>query len=283
MGMKPIPSLEDAFNMIRYEESHKELIHNSSSTLSILPSSSLEASAMVARGNQGGERMGKKHLKCDYCNKNGHTRESCWEIHGKLAHIKQRTKGDKKGFIINNSDNDMLNNEDLSVLRRILEKYSQERPIENTLLIAVLQFELQDAGCWTDAATLASTHLNGSDYARVLQRWAGHVLHSEHNIWRALILYVAAGALQEALAALREAQLPDTAAMFILACREIRAELVSKLGKTDDESNSSIHDKVLHLSGLDPQNEDVIAVGEYFGQYQRKLVHLCMDAQPFSD
>ena len=32
---------------------------------------------------------------------------------------------------------------------------------------------------------------------------------------RALILYVGAGALQEALAALREAQQPDTAAMFI--------------------------------------------------------------------
>ncbi|KAL9685127.1 hypothetical protein QQ045_022574 [Rhodiola kirilowii] len=44
--------------------------------------------------------------------------------------------------------------------------------------------QLQDAGCWTDAATLAATHLNGSDYARVLQRWADHVLRAEHNIWR---------------------------------------------------------------------------------------------------
>ncbi|XP_028801224.1 uncharacterized protein LOC114756443 [Neltuma alba] len=142
---------------------------------------------------------------------------------------------------------------------------------------------LQDAGCWTDAATLASSHLNGSDYARVLQRWAGQVHRNEHNIWRALILYVAGGALQEALAVLRDAQLPDTAAMFILACREIHAELVSKLGNPDDESNSSIHGKVPHLPGLDPQNDDVIAVGEYYGQYQRKLVHLCMDSQPFSD
>ena len=28
--------------------------------------------------------------------------------------------------------------------------------------------QLQDAGCWTDAATLAATHLKGSDYARYL-------------------------------------------------------------------------------------------------------------------
>ncbi|CAI8610342.1 unnamed protein product [Vicia faba] len=165
-----------------------------------------------------------------------------------------------------------------------------DRSLSGThLLCAVGRYQeacsqLQDAGCWDDAATLAATHLKGADYARVLQRWAGHVLHSEHNIWRALILYVAAGALQEALAALREAQLPDTAAMFILACREIRAEIVSDISITDDDdSSSSVNDKILNLQALDPVNEDVIAVDEYFGQYQRKLVHLCMDSHPSSE
>ncbi|WJX95819.1 hypothetical protein P8452_77094 [Trifolium repens] len=164
-----------------------------------------------------------------------------------------------------------------------------DRSLSGThLLCAVGRYQeacsqLQDAGCWSDAATLAATHLKGSDYARVLQRWAGYVLHSEHNIWRALILYVAAGALQEALAALREAQLPDTAALFILACREIHAEIVSDLGITDDESSSSVNDRIRNLHALDPENEDVIAVDEYFVQYQRKLVHLCMDSHPSSD
>ncbi|XP_022749666.1 WD repeat-containing protein 11-like isoform X2 [Durio zibethinus] len=143
--------------------------------------------------------------------------------------------------------------------------------------------QLQDAGCWTDAATLAAAHLKGSDYARVLQRWAEHVLHAEHNIWRALILFVAAGAIQEALTALREAKQPDTASMFILACREIHAEIVTNLVGSDDESGSSIKDTLISLPGLNPENEDVIAVAEYFGQYQRRLVHLCMDSQPFSD
>lgn len=163
-----------------------------------------------------------------------------------------------------------------------------DRSLSGThLLCAVGRYQeacsqLQDAGCWTDAATLAATHLKGSDYARVLQRWAEHVLHTEHNIWRALILYVAAGALQEALAALREAQQPDTAAMFILACREIHAEFSVGLD-SDDESGQSVKDKLLVLPGLNTDNEDVIAVGEYFGQYQRKLVHLCMDSQPIFD
>ncbi|XP_048331583.2 uncharacterized protein LOC107428416 isoform X1 [Ziziphus jujuba] len=164
-----------------------------------------------------------------------------------------------------------------------------DRSLSGThLLCAVGRYQeacsqLQDAGCWTDAATLAATHLKGSDYARVLQRWAVHVLQAEHNIWRALILFVAAGALQEALAALREAHQPDTAAMFILACREIHANIVSELGNSDDESSSSSKDKMFKLPGLDPENEDVIAVNEYYGQYQRTLVHLCMDSQPFSD
>ncbi|KAJ1443908.1 WD40-repeat-containing domain superfamily [Sesbania bispinosa] len=164
-----------------------------------------------------------------------------------------------------------------------------DRSLSGThLLCAVGRYQeacsqLQDAGCWADAATLAASHLKGSDYARVLQRWAGYVCMVNIISGGALILYVAAGALQEALAALREAQLPDTAAMFILACREIHAEIVSNLGIIDDESSSSDKDKLLNLRALDPENEDVIAVHEYFGQYQRKLVHLCMDSQPFSD
>ncbi|KAM3762003.1 hypothetical protein ACB098_01G311700 [Castanea mollissima] len=164
-----------------------------------------------------------------------------------------------------------------------------DRSLSGThLLCAVGRYQeacsqLQDAGCWTDAATLAAAHLKGTDYSRVLQRWAEHALRSEYNIWRALILYVGAGALQEALAALREAQQPDTAAMFILACREIYAEIIADLGDLDDESSSLVKDKLRNLPVLDPENEDVIAVGECYGQYQRKLVHLCMDSQPFSD
>ncbi|KAL5729631.1 hypothetical protein ACHQM5_002555 [Ranunculus cassubicifolius] len=134
--------------------------------------------------------------------------------------------------------------------------------------------QLQDAGCWTDAATLAATHLEGSDYARVLQRWADHVLHSEHNIWRSLILYVAAGGLQEALAALRNAQQPDTAAMFVLACNEITSQISESQGRSEELSVGGL---------LSLKHDDVNAVSEYYAQYQRKLVHLCMDLQPIFD
>lgn len=100
-------------------------------------------------------------------------------------------------------------------------------------------------------------------------------------LYRALILYTAAGALQEALAALRVAQLPETAAMFIMVCHEIQSEFLSNLDSS--EETDSIREKLSNLPGLDPENDDVLAVGEYYGQYQRKLVHLCMDYQPFND
>ncbi|XP_021741757.1 WD repeat-containing protein 11-like [Chenopodium quinoa] len=143
--------------------------------------------------------------------------------------------------------------------------------------------QLQDAGCWTDAATLAATHLKGSDYSRVLQRWADHVLHTEHNLWRALILYVAAGAFPEALTALREAQQPDTAAMFVVTCREIHTDIIANMEDTEQGTESSTKDQLPILPELSLKNEEVIAAYELYGQYQRKLVHLCMDSQPFSD
>ncbi|CAN8287938.1 unnamed protein product [Cochlearia groenlandica] len=145
--------------------------------------------------------------------------------------------------------------------------------------------QLQDSGRWTDAATLAATHLEGSDYARVLQRWADHVLHAEHNVWRALILYVAAGSLQEALAALREVQQPDTVAMFVLACKEIHSDIINELSSQEEEYEFASGEGTVttDLPGLEPGKEEVAAVCEYFQEYQRKLVHLCMDSHPYAD
>ncbi|CAL5060395.1 unnamed protein product [Urochloa decumbens] len=146
--------------------------------------------------------------------------------------------------------------------------------------------QLQDAGCWIDAATLAASHLHGSDYARVLQRWADYVLRGEHNMWRALILYVAAGALPEALDTLRKNQRPDTAAIFLLACHEIYSQITAEAELADDISGSEQtrdQNEKLQFPSKNVADEDLIAVSEVFGQYQQKLVHLCMDTEPTAD
>jgi hypothetical protein len=80
------------------------------------------------------------------------------------------------------------------------------------------------------------THLTGVDRARVLDRWATHVLYSEQSLWRALILFVAAGNLSEALAALHSARLPDTAAMFLLACHEAKAAAEGRRAEAETET-----------------------------------------------
>ena len=36
------------------------------------------------------------------------------------------------------------------------------------LIVTYSLMQLQDAGCWTDAATLAAAHLKGTDYSRSL-------------------------------------------------------------------------------------------------------------------
>ncbi|KAG8069699.1 hypothetical protein GUJ93_ZPchr0006g43817 [Zizania palustris] len=144
--------------------------------------------------------------------------------------------------------------------------------------------QLQDAGCWVDAATLAASHLHGSDYARVLQRWADYVLRGELNMWRALILYVAAGALPEALETLRKNQRPDTAAMFLLACHEIYSQITTESDHSDDMSGpTSEQSRKLVFPSKNVDDEDLIAVSEVFGQYQQKLIHVCMDAEPTAD
>nr|BAJ97189.1 predicted protein [Hordeum vulgare subsp. vulgare] len=141
--------------------------------------------------------------------------------------------------------------------------------------------QLQDAGCWIDAATLAATHLRGSDYARVLHRWAGYVLRGEQNMWRALILYVAAGAFPEALETLRSNQRPDTAALFLLACHEIYSQITKESKPADEVPGSATErSQKLLFPSKNVSDEDLIAVSEVFGQYQQKLIHLCMDMEP---
>lgn len=94
-------------------------------------------------------------------------------------------------------------------------------------------------------------------------------------------MYVAAGSLHDALSALHEAQQPDTAAMLLVACHEIYAKLTSENEAADEASEVSSEKKQkFHLPGRNFETKDLDTVSEYYGEYQRKLVHLCMDAVP---
>ena len=88
MSRTPFPGTEEAFAEVRREEGRRKvMLCNNDHTSKPTP----EGSALVSkhhlsngranhdsRPNRKGERMW-----CDHCNRHGHTREICWQIHGK--------------------------------------------------------------------------------------------------------------------------------------------------------------------------------------------------------
>lgn len=95
--------------------------------------------------------------------------------------------------------------------------------------------------------------------------------------------------MTEALGALRKDKQPDTAALFLLACHEIytkhlsitsAASTQSEVERSEEENAESEEqedkNKIIFL-GRNVEEEDIATVSEFFGQYQRKLIHLCMD------
>lgn len=90
LGRTTLPSLKEAFSEIRREESRKKLSQGASMK------NPLEHSALATRGPD--QRISKQGHPpnrpwCDYCRKKGHTRDTCWQIHGKPANWKPRQQG----------------------------------------------------------------------------------------------------------------------------------------------------------------------------------------------
>ena len=103
---------------------------------------------------------------------------------------------------------------------------------------------LMDAGLWRYAATLAAHALPRDEQATALERWAAHIhqvqhatlynsarngsrsdipmhnLQAEADLWRALGVLTAAGALRAAVQLLRKSGFPDCAAAYVdAACK----------------------------------------------------------------
>ncbi|GMP46736.1 hypothetical protein CsSME_00014783 [Camellia sinensis var. sinensis] len=94
MGVKPLPSLREAFSEVRREESWKKLMMGSHQQLNMAESSALKtqfAPIDNRQKNKGGRPW------CDHCRKPGHSRETCWKIHGKPADWKPRQPLEKEG------------------------------------------------------------------------------------------------------------------------------------------------------------------------------------------
>ncbi|XP_073311360.1 uncharacterized protein [Primulina huaijiensis] len=87
ISIKPLPSLREVFSVIRHEESRRKIMMCDSTT-PVSDASALAAS--VETQNQihatkvsNDRRNHKTRPYCEHCRRPGHTRETCWKIHGK--------------------------------------------------------------------------------------------------------------------------------------------------------------------------------------------------------
>ncbi|WKA11938.1 hypothetical protein VitviT2T_029385 [Vitis vinifera] len=94
MGVKPLPSLREAFSKVRREESRKNLMMGSHQQLNMAESSALNTQFAPFENRQ---KIKGGRPWCDHCRKPGHSRETCWKIHGKPVDWKPRQPLEKEG------------------------------------------------------------------------------------------------------------------------------------------------------------------------------------------
>ncbi|RVW35951.1 hypothetical protein CK203_090575 [Vitis vinifera] len=126
MGIKPLPSLREAFSEVRREESRKKVMMGSKEQ----PAPTLDASALTARSfnSSGGDRQKRDRPWCDYCKKPGHYKETCWKLHGKPADWKPKPRVDRDGraHVATNSESTSVpelspfNKEQMEMLQKLL-------------------------------------------------------------------------------------------------------------------------------------------------------------------
>ncbi|RVW52696.1 Retrovirus-related Pol polyprotein from transposon RE1 [Vitis vinifera] len=126
MGIKPLPSLREAFSEVRREESRKKVMMGSKEQ----PAPTLDASALAARSfnSSGGDRQKRDRPWCDYCKKPGHYKETCWKLHGKPADWKPKPRFDRDGraHVAANSESTSVpepspfNKEQMEMLQKLL-------------------------------------------------------------------------------------------------------------------------------------------------------------------
>ena len=97
MSTKPLPSVWEVFSEVRREQSRRKVMLGSPNTFL-----SAEGSALAARNQQPGNNQQKKGNRpwCEHCRRTGHTKETCWKIHGKPTDWKPRLQDkDSRGNI----------------------------------------------------------------------------------------------------------------------------------------------------------------------------------------
>ena len=85
LSCRPLPSIQEVFFEVRCEESRRKVMLQEHLT------SGPEASTLVTCGPHAGSSPRQcKRTYCEHCKKPGHTKDTCWTLHGKPADWKPR-------------------------------------------------------------------------------------------------------------------------------------------------------------------------------------------------
>ncbi|PON46011.1 hypothetical protein TorRG33x02_327260, partial [Trema orientale] len=95
LGMKTLPKIREVVSEVRHEESRKKVMLGPSTNQ---PTTS-ESSALAARvsSQSFSDKPRKGRPWCDHCRRPGHTKETCWKIHGKPIDWKPARERETKG------------------------------------------------------------------------------------------------------------------------------------------------------------------------------------------
>ncbi|RVX09522.1 hypothetical protein CK203_012435 [Vitis vinifera] len=93
IGSSSVPSLDDVFARLLRISSTQTLPSDNTSDSSVL------VSQTNSRGGRSGNRGRGQRPHCTYCNKFGHTRDRCYQLHGRPSHTAHTTKSASVAFV----------------------------------------------------------------------------------------------------------------------------------------------------------------------------------------
>ncbi|KAL1372002.1 hypothetical protein AAHE18_01G172200 [Arachis hypogaea] len=148
IGRAILPSIGKVFFEVRREETHRAVMMGKDKT----KQTSLESSALLVAPAALKSSSNQKHPSnfwCDHCYKPHHTRETCWKIHGKLAHLRG-SKSDPKIRSIpaaHEAEKSSLNKEQVEQLIRLLNSSSVSSTPSGSLAQTRPDLEKDDWQC----------------------------------------------------------------------------------------------------------------------------------------
>lgn len=137
LSIKPLPSVREVFAKVRREETRRKLMLGSSNN-----QTNPTNSALIARGSQPSYSRGTQSNNnnkrrggrpwCDHCKRTGHTKDTCWKIHGRLDDWKlsashpTQNRESRSNVVqtetIASIDSSPFNKEQLDMLKKLLQE-----------------------------------------------------------------------------------------------------------------------------------------------------------------